>query len=236
MKTETKSNEITAIPELIQNLDTKGATITIDALGCQKEIAKVIVEREASYVLMVKDNQPTLHDEIRNYFNQAENIGFEGVLYDSYTKEEKGHGRKERREIYVTDDIDWLPMKEEWARLKSIVMVKSFRAVKGIISEEKRYYISSLAPFAERIARAARVHWSIENKVHWVLDVDYHEDLSQVSTGNVAENFSILRRQSLNVIRLDPDKKKSLKGRREMAGWNDEYMAYLLGLAAIKKF
>lgn len=236
LKTETKSNEITAIPELIESIDIKGATITIDAMGCQKEIAKVIRRKEGDYVLMVKDNQPTLHDEIQNYFNQAEAIEFDGVPHDAFVKEEKGHGREERREIYVTDDIDWLPMKEEWAGLKSIVMLKSFRTLSGITSEERRYYISSILPEAERMARATRGHWGIENKVHWVLDVDFQEDLSQISTRHAAENFSILRRLTLNVIRLDPDKKKSLKGRRESAGWDNDYMAYLLGLAAIKKF
>ncbi len=236
LKTETKSNEITAIPELLQSIDVKGATITIDAMGCQKEIAKVIIEKDADYVLMVKENHPTLHDEIQNYFEQANNINFEGVSYDSFKKEEKGHGRKERREVYVTDDIDWLPMREEWKGLKSIVMVKSFRTIGKITSEENRYYISSTLPIAEKIARAIRSHWGIENKVHWVLDVDFQEDLSQLSTGHAAENFSILRRLSLNVIRLDPDKKKSLRGRREMAGWDDDYMAYLLGLATVNKF
>lgn len=236
LKTETKSNEIKAIPELIQSIDVKGATITIDAMGCQREIAKVIIENGADYVLMVKDNQPNLHDEIQNYFDQAEIIGFEDVPHDSFVTEDRGHGRKERREVYLTEDIDWLPMREEWASLKSIAMVKSLRTSEGITSEEKRYYISSLPPIAERIGRATRSHWGIENKVHWVLDVDFQEDLSQISTGHAAENFSILRRLSLNVIRLDPDKKKSLKGRREIAGWDDNYMAYLLGLAAVKKF
>lgn len=236
LKTEIKSNEITAIPELIQSIDVKGATITIDAIGCQKEITKVIVANEANYVLMVKDNQRTLHDEIQNYFDQAVKVGFEGVSHDSFVKEEKGHGRKERREVYATNDIDWLPMKEGWIGLKSIAMMKSFRTIEGVTSEEIRYYISSNPPIAERIARAIRNHWGIENKVHWVLDVDFQEDLSQISTGHAAENFSILRRLSLNVIRLDPDKKKSLKGRREIAGWDDDYMAYLLGLSAIKKF
>lgn len=236
LKTEAKSNEITAIPGLIQSIDVKGATITIDAMGCQRAIGKVIIEKEADYVLMVKENQLTLHDEIQNYFNQAECVGFEGMICDFFEKAEKGHGRKERREVYATDDLDWLPMKDEWSGLKSLVMVKSLRTIDGITSEERRYYISSLSPIAERIARAVHSHWGIENKVHWVLDVDFQEDLSQVSTGHAAENFSILRRLSLNVIRLDDDKKKSLKGRREMAGWDDEYMAYLLGLAAIKKF
>jgi len=236
LKTETKSNEITVIPELIQSLDVKGAIITIDAMGCQTIIAKVIIEKGADYALMVKDNQLTLHEEIQNYFDQAENIEFEGVPHDLFAKEEKGHGRVEHREVYITDDIDWLPMKAEWAGLKSIVMVKSSRTIEGIRSEERRYYISSLSPIAERIAKAARSHWGIENKVHWILDVVFQEDLSQVSTGHAAENLSILRRLSLNVIRLDPDKKKSLKGRREIAGWDDEYMAYLLSLAAVNKF
>lgn len=236
VKTEAKSNEITAIPALIQSLDIKGATITIDAMGCQKEIARVIIEKGANYVLMVKDNQPKLLDEIQNYFEQAESLKFEGVLHDFFVKKEEGHGRHERREVYTTDDIDWLPMKEEWIGLKSIVMLKSFRTLEGRTSEERKYYVSSLPPLAERIGRAARSHWGVENKVHWVLDVDFHEDLSQISTGHAAENFSILRRLTLNVIRLDPDKKKSLKGKREIAGWDNDYMAYLLRLAAIKKF
>ena len=236
VKTEAKSNEITAIPALIQSLDIKGATITIDAMGCQKEIARVIIEKGANYVLMVKDNQPKLLDEIQNYFEQAESLKFEGVLHDFFVKKEEGHGRHERREVYTTDDIDWLPMKEVWIGLKSIVMLKSFRTLEGRTSEERKYYVSSLPPLAERIGRAARSHWGVENKVHWVLDVDFHEDLSQISTGHAAENFSILRRLTLNVIRLDPDKKKSLKGKREIAGWDNDYMAYLLRLAAIKKF
>lgn len=211
VKTEAKSNEITAIPALIQSLDIKGATITIDAMGCQKEIARVIIEKGANYVLMVKDNQPKLLDEIQNYFEQAESLKFEGVLHDFFVKKEEGHGRHERREVYTTDDIDWLPMKEEWIGLKSIVMLKSFRTLEGRTSEERKYYVSSLPPQAERIGRAARSHWGVENKVHWVLDVDFHEDLSQISTGHAAENFSILRRLTLNVIRLDPDKKKVLK-------------------------
>jgi len=236
IKTEEKSNEITAIPELLKGLDVKGATITIDAMGCQKEIAKHIIKSGADYVLMVKENQPSLYAEIQNYFKQAANVNFEGVIHDAFLKEEKGHGRQECRELYVTDDIEWLPMRQEWASLKSIVMVKSFRTLNGKTSQEVRYYISSLPPIAQRVARAIRNHWGIENKVHWVLDVDFLEDLSQINTGHAGENFSILKRLTLNVVRLDPDKKKSLKGRREIAGWDDDYMTYLLKLAAIKKF
>jgi predicted transposase YbfD/YdcC len=236
LKTETKSNEITAIPELLDTIDIKGAVISIDAIGCQKAISKKIIEKEADYLLMVKDNQPTLHDEIRNFFEQAEKIKFEGVSHDSFITEDKGHGRNERREVYVSDDIDWLPMKNDWMGLKCVVMLKSFRTLNGVISEENRYYITSQPPVGERIARVVRSHWGIENKVHWILDVGFQEDLSQISTGHAAENFSIFRRMSLNVIRLDPNKKTSLIGKRQCAGWDDEYMAYLLGLAAIKSF
>jgi predicted transposase YbfD/YdcC len=207
LKTETKSNEITAIPELLDTIDIKGAVISIDAIGCQKAISKKIIEKEADYLLMVKDNQPTLHDEIRNFFEQAEKIKFEGVSHDSFITEDKGHGRNERREVYVSDDIDWLPMKNDWMGLKCVVMLKSFRTLNGVISEENRYYITSQPPVGERIARVARSHWGIENKVHWILDVAFQEDLSQISTGHAAEKFSIFRRMSLNVIRLDPNKK-----------------------------
>ena len=236
LKTETKSNEITAIPELIDSIDVKGAVISVDAMGCQKAIAKKIIENGADYLLMVKDNQPLLHDEIQNFFEQAENVKFERVSYDTFFTEEKGHGRNERRELYVSDNIDWLPMKDDWTRLKCVVMLKRFRTLNDVTSEESRYYITSLPPVGERIAKVARSHWGIENKVHWILDVGFQEDLSQISTGHAAENFSILKRLSLNVIRLDPDKKKSLIGKRQCAGWDDDYMSHLLGLAAIKKF
>lgn len=236
VKTEAKSNEVTAIPELLQNIDIKCSTVTIDAIGCQKDIAKVIIEKGADYILMVKDNQRKLHDEIENYFKQAELVRFEDVPHNAFAANNKGYGRVECRELYVTDDIDWLPMKKDWVNLKSIVMVKSFRTIDGKTSEERRYYITSHLPIAEKIARATRNHWGIENKVHWILDVDFNEDLSQISTGHAAENFSILKRLTINVLTLDLDKKKSLAGKRQIAGWNDDYMAYLLGLAAIKKF
>jgi predicted transposase YbfD/YdcC len=163
LKTETKSNEITAIPELIDSIDVKGAVISIDAMGCQKAISKKIIDKDAHYLLMVKDNQPTLHDEIQNFFDQAEKIKFEGVSHDSFITDEKGHGRNERRELYVSDDIDWLPMKDDWMGLKCVVMLKSFRTLNGVTSEENRYYITSLPPIGERIARVARSHWGIES-------------------------------------------------------------------------
>lgn len=236
LKTEKKSNETTAIPKLLDSIDVKGAVISIDAMGCQRAISKKIIENGADYLLMVKENQHTLHDEIQNFFEQAESVKFEGVSYDSFITEEKGHGRNERRELYVSADIDWLPMKDDWAGLKCVVMLKSFRTLNGVTSDENRYYITSLPPIGERIAKVARSHWGIENKVHWILDVGFQEDLSQISTGHAAENFSIIRRMSLNIINLDPDKKKSLIGKRQCAGWDDEYMAYLLGLAAINNF
>ncbi len=235
IKTDVNSNEITAIPKLLESIDLKGATVSIDAMGCQKEIAKKIIDQGADYVLMVKDNQHKLYEELENYFKQARDIEFEGVPHDFSVSEDNKHGRQERREIYVTGDVDWLPMKEEWLGLRSLSMLISYRTLDGRTTEEIRYYISSLSAAAEKISKSTRGHWGIENQVHWILDVTFQEDASQISTGYAAENFSILRRLSLNVLRLDPDK-KSLKGKRQSAGWNNQYMEYLLGLAATKKF
>ncbi len=226
IKTDVKSNEITAIPKLLESIDLKGATVSIDAMGCQKEIAKKIIDQGADYVLMVKDNQHKLYEELKNYFKQARDIEFEGVPHDFSVSEDNKHGRQERREVYVTGDVDWLPMKEEWSGLRSLSMLISYRTLDGRTTEEIRYYISSHSAAAEKISKSTRGHWGIENQVHWVLDVTFQEDASQISTGYAAENFSILRRLSLNVLRLDPDK-KSLKGKRQSAGWNNQYMEYL---------
>jgi len=236
IKTEEKSNEITAIPELIESLDITGAVITIDAMGCQKSIAQKIIDKRGDYFFALKGNQESIHDEVANFFEQAQAINFEGVDHDFHHTAENGHGRLEEREVYVVKDIDWLPLKNDWAELKSIVMVVSHRSLEGTHSTEARYYLSSLDLDAERAARSIRAHWGIENKVHWVLDVVFEEDDSQISTGHAAENFSILRRLALNIIRLDKDDKTSLKAKRKKAGWSDSYMEHLLGVATIKSF
>lgn len=236
LKTEEKSNEITAIPELIDSLDIAGAVVTLDAMGCQTEIVKRIVDKGGDYVIGLKGNQQSIHDEVANYYEQAQMIEFEGVPVSYYQTLEKGHGRIEERNVYATNDIDWLPMREKWPRLESIVMIESKRTSDGKTSCEVRYYITSLEPDPERLAAVIRTHWGIENCVHWVLDVTFQEDESQLSTGHAAENLSILRRLSLNILRLDSDKKTSFRAKRKKAGWDNAYLAKILGSATVNSF
>jgi len=218
---ENKSNEITAVPKVLDQINIQGAIITSDAMGCQKDIAKKICDRGADYVLALKGNQGSLADEVENYFNQAEAIDFDGVECDAVGSKEVGHGRIEKREIYVTEDIDWLPQKEEWAELKSIIMIKSERLVPGQpVSIEKRYYISSLAARAFKVANVIRKHWGIENNLHRQLDVNFIEDSSVVNTGHAAENLAIFRRLALNMLGSG----KGLLARRKKCGWNEAYL------------
>ncbi len=182
VKTEEKSNEITAIPELIKSLDISGAILTIDAMGCQKDIADLIVEQEGNYVIGLKGNQQSLHDEVVNFFNQACEVEFEGVQHTVHRSIDGGHGRIEEREVYVSGDIDWLPPKDDWTGLTSVIMVISRRTIDGETTEEARYYITNLGPDAERLGKAIRIHWGIENRVHWVLDVTFEEDSSLIES------------------------------------------------------
>jgi len=236
IKTEEKSNEITAIPELIKSLDIAGAVLTIDAMGCQKEIAALIVEHEGNYVIGLKGNQQSLHDEIVNFFDQAQAINFEDIPCSIHHSIDADHGRIEEREVYVSSEIDWLPQKKEWMGLTSIIMVISRRTIDGKTTKETRYYITNIGADAERLGKAIRIHWGIENSVHWVLDVIFEEDMSLITTGHAAENFSVLKRLTLNMLRLDANSKTSLKGKRRKAGWNNAYLAQLLKQAAIKYF
>jgi predicted transposase YbfD/YdcC len=230
---EDKSNEITAIPKVLNQIDIQGAIITSDAMGCQKNIAKIICDGKADYVLALKGNQESLVDEVENYFTQADAIDFEGVDCDAIGSKESGHGRVEKREIYVTEDIEWLPQKEEWANLKSIVMVKSERLLTGQSPTfEKRYYISSLSASALKVANAIRKHWRVENNLHRQLDINFEEDKSGVNTGNAAENLAIFRRLALNILGSG----KGLLERRRNAAWNEDYLTELVGKFFIKSF
>jgi predicted transposase YbfD/YdcC len=198
---------------------------------CQKAILGKIGKKGGDYVVGLKGNQGAIHSEVANYFEQAHDVGFDGVPVSHNQSVNKGHGRLEQRDVYVTNEIDWLPMKDEWPNLQAIVMVDSKRTLNGKSSREVRYYLTSLGPEAARLAHAIRTHWGIENKVHWVLDVTFHQDRSQkISTGHAAENLSILRRLSLNILRLDSDKRTSLRAKRKKAGWNNASLAEFLNL------
>lgn len=228
-----KSNEITAIPKVLDQIDIHGAIITSDAMGCQKNIAKIICDKDADYVLALKGNQESLADEIENYFNQADAIDFQGVECDALGTKEIAHGRIEKREIYVTEDIEWLPQKEEWTKLKSIVMVKSERQLQGQSpTSEKRYYISSLPANALKVARAVRLHWRVENNLHRQLDINFEEDKSVVNTGHAGENLATFRRLALNILGSG----KGLLERRRNAAWNEEYLTELVSKFFIKSF
>lgn len=231
LKVDGKSNEITAIPKLLDVVDVEGAIVTIDAMGCQTEIADKIVEKGADYVLALKGNQSNLVDEVENYFQQAESIDFEGVECDAIGSKEYAHGREEKREVYITEDIDWLPQKDEWRGIKTIIMVISERTLQDLPSSiERRYYISSLSANALRVAKAIRGHWGIENQAHWILDVAFREDEQNANAGNIAENMSLIRRTALNMLKQEKSAKCGIEIKRQAAGWDNEYLLKVIGI------
>jgi predicted transposase YbfD/YdcC len=233
VKTAEKSNEITAIPELLDALLLKGCLVTIDAMGCQKAIAARIVKQECDYALMVKNNQPTLAAAIAGFFEAAEQSGYQGVSHTRAEWVEKDHGRIETRRCVVTDDLRCLGDGHGWAGAKALVMVESTRDINGVAGTERRYYISSRLADAERMGTVVRGHWGVENGLHWSLDVVFGEDQARMREGNSAENFSILRRISLNLIRLDKSVKAGVKNKRLLACCDDAYRQELLGIQAV---
>lgn len=232
VKTDEASNEITAIPKLLEILHLRGCIVTIDAIGCQKEIVKAIVDKGADYVISLKKNQPTMHAAIEEFFTEARAERFETVPYKYTETLEKEHGRLETRKYWLSSRLDSLKDKDEWAGLTSVGMVESTRELNDVASTEVRYFISSLdGASAEKFANAVRSHWSVENNLHWVLDVAFGEDASRVRIKNAPENMAMLRHVALNLLKADSTKKKvGIKTRRKKAGWSNEYLAYLLGV------
>lgn len=237
IKVDEKSNEITAVPELLRVLKLKGAIVTLDAMGCQKEIAATIVELHADYVLALKGNHATVHEEVKSFFEdavapcatEAAPTAEQGRM-DFHQTLEKGHGRIETRRYWQSADIEWFQDKGLWKGLKSFGMVESIRKLKGKSSLERRYYLSSLPLNAERFARAVRGHWGVENALHWSLDVTFREDDSRARTRNAAQNLATLRRIALNLIKKEPSKRDSLRGKRYMAALNPKFLERLLGI------
>lgn len=195
-----KSNEITAIPELLKILDLEGALVSIDAIGCQKEIAEGVLAAGGDYLLAVKDNQPTLHADIKAAFEDAERCGFKRVRHDTFATKEAGHGRHEERSYTVLYDLDGLSTKGEWQGLTTIVRVLRRRRQGDKESQEVAHYISSREAAAQVLARGVRLHWGIENGCHWVLDVVFGEDQSRTRHGNAAENLAWLRKMVLSLL------------------------------------
>ncbi len=226
VKTEEKSNEITAIPKLLEMLELNGCLVTIDAMGCQKKIVEKIVEKDADYLIAVKDNQPKLFSEIKEIFSFFDEKEYQDIDSDYSESSGYSHGRDETRKCRVIYAPN-LSMKDEWQNLSSIVRIESTRIIKGKISCEYRYYITSSCRDADYLLNSTRKHWAIENSLHWVLDVGFREDDSRFRSGNGAANFSILRHIATNLLKKNKDK-LGMKNKRLRAGWDDAYMEELL--------
>ena len=228
--TAEKSNEKTAIPELLATLALEGCIVTIDAMGTQPSIAQAIRDRKADYILSVKENQPTLADSMRDFFAAFQAAPDKTPHYFD-ERVEKDHGRLEVRRCYAFDQLDCLHAPERWPDLMSFAVIASERTIKGKTTQEHRFYISSLPADAARLNQAVRQHWRVENSLHWCMDVVFGDDQMRARTGYAAHNFAVMRHFALNLIRLDPVKRKGgLKVRRLIAATSDAYRAELLGL------
>jgi predicted transposase YbfD/YdcC len=223
-----KSSEVTAIPLLLELLDLKGCVVTIDAMGCQKEIAAAIRAREAEYVLTVKDNQPTLHETLHQAFVAHAAADFTDPTLRRIKTVERGHGRDETREYFIAAAPPGLVGQGEWKDLRSIGLVMRTRVVDGEVSEEVVYYLSSLPPKVKTFATAVRGHWGIENRLHWSLDVTFAEDQSRVRKDNGPANLGVLRRLALSILRRDTSCAENLRGKRLLAGWNEDTLLKIL--------
>ena len=227
LKTEDKSNEITAIPELLSVLDLEGAIVTIDAMGCQTKIVEKIVEKQADYVIGLKGNQGTLNDDVRLWFENKP----KGCTFEVDTDVDKGHGRLETRQCTITQDIEWLRQQHpDWKKFRSVIEIESHRQEKEKCTVEKRYYISSLPADPNKAANAVREHWGVENKLHWVLDVVFNDDQCRIRKGNAPRNIAIVKKTVLNLLQIIKKTmpRVSLKAMRKLAGWENGFLDTVL--------
>ena len=227
-KVDDKSNEITAIPELLKVLDLKGCIVTIDAMGTQKNIAARILEQGADYVLALKANQGNLFEDVEQLFSWARSQGFKDIEHEFYQTLDGEHGRVEKRRYWSMANVDALIDAEKWAGFSSITMVESIRSCNGETSTQLRYYINSLAPDARRLAGSIRGHWSVENPLHWVLDVGFREDDCRIRTGHAPENFTLLRHLAVSALNQETTAKVGTKNKRLQAGWDNDYLLKVL--------
>jgi predicted transposase YbfD/YdcC len=229
---DAKSNEITALPALLKGLALDGCIVTIDAMGCQREVARTIVAQGADYVLALKGNQGTLHQDVQELFAAAQLPGLRDLIHDQQHTVDGGHGRLEwRRHWTITDPtaIAYLNPTGAWAGLRSVGMVERERQVGADRSHEVWYYLCSLDGNARTFAAAVRGHWGIENGLHWVLDMAFGEDGCRVRTGHAAHNLALLRRFALNLLRQEPSARVGIKAKRLKAGWDHDYLLKVLG-------
>jgi predicted transposase YbfD/YdcC len=233
VETDEKSNEITAIPDLLNLLDVQGCLVTIDAMGCQTNIATQIIAQGGDYLLAVKDNQKNLARDIEEIFNLefAQKVPFEGFVHDYVKTVEKGHGRLEIRECWTISDpelLEYIRKAEAWSELQTIGLVRATRRINDTQSVQNRYYITSLSGGARTILQGVRYHWGIENSLHWVLDVVFREDQARMRQGNSAHNFAMLRHIALNLLRTQKSGPKSVRGKRLKAAWDNHYLFKVL--------
>ena len=229
-KVSDKNNEITAIPALLEVLDLEGCIVTLDAMGTQTEIAQQIRAQAADYVLALKGNQGTLHREVGAYFEEGRLRHWHAMPVDYAETCDLGHGRKEVRRLWISTDVAWLPRRQAWADLSSIVLIEHERHTQSGVSLERRFYISSLAVEAHEMLGIIRKHWGIENQVHWVLDMVFREDESRIRRDHGGQNMAMLRQLALNLLRKDETKRLSLRMKRKRAGWDEIFLAQVVGL------
>ena len=231
VKVDDKSNEITAVPELLRALDISGCIITTDAMGCQKEIASLAVEGKGDYVLALKDNHPLLSEDVQLLFDDLEDSRFRAYEYDVEQTVEKGHGRLETRQCWTISDptvLRGLRGTQEWSSLRCVAKVRARRTVDDKTTVEDRYYLSSLEGRAQQLLMATRTHWGIENSLHWVLDIAFREDESRVRKEHGAQNLATLRHIALNLLKQEKTSKIGIKNRRLKAGWSEQYLLRIL--------
>lgn len=230
-KVDEKSNEITAIPKLLAGLNLAGCIVTIDAMGCQTAIAEQIVDQEGDYVLSLKGNQGWLHEDVAEMFTYFKKIDFVDIESDYHKTVNKGHGRIEIRECYTFNPHQWsdyFRSLDKWKGLQSVVMVHSQRHVGDKITNDVRFFISSSPSNAKATLNAVRLHWEIENKLHWVLDIAFREDDSRVRIGHASENMAVIRHMALNLLRQEPTGKGGIRNRRMRCAWDIKYREKVL--------
>lgn len=229
IKVDDKSNEITAIPELLKLIQINGCLVTIDAMGCQRQIAQDIVDAGADYLLAVKGNQETLCADVEEEFKAAQADGFAHMEHEHCETVEKNHGRIEQRQYWYTHDIQGLGTLERWPKLAGMAMCRATRTIKGETSSEDRYFITSNKDKPiKKIAAAIRAHWGIENSLHWVLNVAFGEDQCRIRSGYAAENLAAIRRLAINVVKNNTSKKGGVRAKRLQAAWDNDYLRELL--------
>jgi predicted transposase YbfD/YdcC len=229
-KVSEKSNEITAIPELLALLDVAGCIVTIDAMGCQKEIARLIIAESGDYVLALKENQGQLYQEVKELFEDEDLVTVQGDFHETVNN---GHGRLEHRQCWSIAEqgrISYLNSRGEWQGLQSVAKVTGERGRGDKVSAESRYYISSLPGDAQQLLWAVREHWGIENRVHWVLDIAFREDESRVRKGHGQQNLATMRQMALNLLRQETTSKGGVKAKRLRAGWDEDYLIKVLSV------